>query len=52
MVACDPACRACAALAPGMQAVQSVHMAVAPIIAESFAPLVDLLFPPRCPLCG
>ncbi|MCR2833901.1 ComF family protein [Parerythrobacter lacustris] len=27
-------------------------MAVAPIIAESFAPLVDLLFPPRCPLCG
>lgn len=27
-------------------------MGVAPIIAESFAPLVDLLFPPRCPLCG
>lgn len=27
-------------------------MAVAPILAESFAPLVDLLFPPRCPLCG
>lgn len=27
-------------------------MAVAPVIAESFAPLVDLLFPPRCPLCG
>ena len=21
-------------------------------LAETFAPLVDLVFPPRCPLCG
>ena len=27
-------------------------MAVAPIIADTFTPLVDLVFPPRCPLCG
>jgi ComF family protein len=27
-------------------------MSVAAILRESFAPLVDLLYPPRCPLCG
>ncbi|GGD51631.1 ComF family protein [Erythrobacter arachoides] len=27
-------------------------MSVAKIVSESFAPLVDLVYPPRCPLCG
>jgi ComF family protein len=27
-------------------------MSAAAILRESFAPLVDLIYPPRCPLCG
>ncbi|KLE35514.1 ComF family protein [Aurantiacibacter luteus] len=27
-------------------------MSATKLIAESFAPLVDLVYPPRCPLCG
>jgi ComF family protein len=35
-----------------MQAPQHPDMRTAAILRESVAPLVDLLYPPRCPVCG
>ena len=35
-----------------MQAAQHGAVNAAPLLRESIAPLVDLVYPPRCPLCG
>ena len=41
-----------AALAPNSQAGQNARVIVAQRLAEVLKPAVDLVYPPRCPLCG
>ncbi|HSJ78167.1 MAG TPA: ComF family protein [Erythrobacter sp.] len=44
--------RCTAALASTVQAVRDYGMAVVAHLARNFRPIVDLVYPPRCPACG
>jgi ComF family protein len=41
-----------AALASRVQAAQHAKMSTSRLLAESFAPVLDFIYPPRCPACG